>query len=88
MQQTPLGNQLAEGVSDELTERQATEEMIALIQNLELEGTIFRANHISNILPLEGRFPRDKERLLRDLQHLLASDALDSNGPGRRPPSL
>ena len=77
-----------QGCFDELTEREATEEMIALIEHLELDGTIFRANHVSNILPLEGRFPRDKDRLLKELNQLLGSDYLDGNGPGARPFSL
>ena len=39
---------------------------------LELSGTIFRSNHASNAVPLEGTLPRDKQRLLATLDELLA----------------
>ena len=47
-----------------------------IIAGLQLEGTIFRTNHASNYLPLEGRLPADKEKLLGTLDEALA---------GRRP---
>jgi radical SAM superfamily enzyme YgiQ (UPF0313 family) len=40
-------------------------EVRTVIENLNgLSGCIFRTNHASNYLPLGGRLPRDKERLL------------------------
>lgn len=40
-------------------------ELRTVIENLEgLSGCIFRTNHASNYVPLAGRLPRDKERLL------------------------
>jgi radical SAM superfamily enzyme YgiQ (UPF0313 family) len=71
-----------------LTEYDAVAETRELIQGLELEQTVFRANHSSNIVPLEGRFPKDKERLLEQLDDLLKSGRLDRNSPGRLPWSL
>jgi radical SAM superfamily enzyme YgiQ (UPF0313 family) len=47
-----------------------------IIAGLQLEGTIFRTNHTSNYLPLEGRLPADREKLLGTLDEALA---------GRRP---
>jgi radical SAM superfamily enzyme YgiQ (UPF0313 family) len=46
-------------------------EMEMLLENTELERTIFRSNHASNFLPLKGTLSRDKEKLLaimRDVQ--------------------
>jgi hypothetical protein len=71
-----------------LTEYEAVAELRELIQGLELEQTVFRADHSSNIVPLEGRFPKDNERLLAQLNALLNSGQLDRNSPGRLPWSL
>ena len=71
-----------------ITEFDAVAELRELIQGLELEQTVFRADHSSNIVPLEGRFPKDKETLLMQLDALLASGRLDKNSPGRLPWSL
>ncbi|MCC7300490.1 MAG: radical SAM protein [Verrucomicrobia bacterium] len=71
-----------------LTEYAAVAELREMIQGLELEQTVFRADHSSNIVPLEGRFPKDKERLLGQLDALLNSGRLDRNSPGRLPWSL
>jgi len=65
-----------------ITERQAVEELRLMVQALEFTNTVFRANHTSNVIPLEARLPRDKERLLRQLDLLLASGALDARSPG------
>jgi len=71
-----------------ITEYAAVAELREMIQGLELEQTVFRADHSSNIVPLEGRFPKDKERLLAQLDALLTSGQLDTKSPGRLPWSL
>jgi len=71
-----------------ITEYDAVAELREMIQGLELEQTVFRADHSSNIVPLEARFPKDKERLLAQLAALLASGHLDKKSPGRLPWSL
>lgn len=68
-----------------ITEYDAVAELRTLIQGLELEQTVFRADHSSNIVPLEGRFPKDKPRLLAQLDALLASGHLNTRSPGRLP---
>lgn len=43
-----------------------------VIENINLKsGCIFRTNHASNYLPLEGRFPKDKEKLLKTIDYAL-----------------
>lgn len=68
-----------------LTEWETVEELREVVQGLELTNTVFRANHSSNVVPLEARFPRDRERLLAQLDWLLASGQLDSDSPGEQP---
>ena len=69
-----------------VTEYEAVCELIRLLQGLELEKTVFRANHTSNPVPLEGRFPKDRAALLHLLGTLLPR--LDKKGPGRLPFAL
>jgi hypothetical protein len=59
-----------------------------MLERLRLERTVFRANHSSNILPMEGRFPQDRARLIDELDALLASGTLDTTSPGPPPLSL
>jgi len=71
-----------------VTEFDAVAELREMIRGLDLEQTVFRADHSSNIVPLEGRFPKDKNRLLVQLDSLLASGHLDTKSPGHLPWSL
>lgn len=68
-----------------VSEYEAVCELRKIISHLELESTVFRANHTSNPIPLEGRFPKDKEKLLAFLDHQINSGMLDKTGPGRVP---
>lgn len=85
---TALFNEVQAGRFIQLTEFDAVAELRNLIRKLELEQTVFRANHSSNILPLEGRFPKDKRRILDELDTLLDSGALDTTTPGAPPLSM
>ena len=68
-----------------LTEYEAVAETREMIAGFKLEQTVFRADHSSNIVPLEARFPKDKERLLGQLDALMTSDQLDRKSPGDLP---
>lgn len=47
-------------------------EMRLIIENINLSsGCIFRTNHASNYLPLSGRFPNDKEKLLQTIDSVI-----------------
>jgi radical SAM superfamily enzyme YgiQ (UPF0313 family) len=82
---TPLWKWIQEGRFRPVTEYQAVSELRTLIAGLKLNGTVFRANHSSNIVPLEGRLPHDQLRLLATLDGLLESGTLDRQSPGSLP---
>ena len=77
--------QLAKKGFQMLTEYEAVAETREMIAGFKLEQTVFRANHSSNIVPLEARFPKDKERLLGQLDALMTSGKLDRKSPGALP---
>ncbi|MCK4982259.1 MAG: radical SAM protein [Victivallaceae bacterium] len=68
-----------------VSEYEAVSELRDIIAGLELAKTVFRANHRSNPIPLEGRFPNNKNDLLTLLDSQLKSNELDKNGPGITP---
>jgi len=68
---TLLKKWVDEGLFHLLTRRENLQEIRMLIERLELKSTVFRCNHSSNAWPLEGRFPRDKERLLAEVDFLI-----------------
>jgi len=61
---TPLAKEVEAGEFEELTSLELLREAYGIISGLELKKTIFRSDHASNYLALEGAFPKDKERLL------------------------
>lgn len=85
---TALARRIANASFRELTEEQSVRELRDLLAGLDLERTVFRADHSSNILPLAGRLPRDKARLLDELDELLECKALDPDTPGAMPALL
>ncbi len=70
---TELYEDAVHGRFRQLSERQIVRELRALIARLELAGCVFRANHRSNVVPVEARLPRDKQRVLAALDALLES---------------
>lgn len=82
---TELHAEVAAGRFRPLTEWQAVAELRDIIASTTLENTIFRANHSSNVIPLEGRLSRDKERLLTLLGEQLSLGHLDRQTPGPMP---
>ncbi len=82
---TELYTDAQTGRFQQLPEYQAVQELREIIARLELTQTIFRANHSSNVVPLEGRLPQDQARLVAELDGLLASGRLDEESPGAMP---
>lgn len=61
---TPLHAQVESGAFELPSPPEILEELRVLVAGLELSATVFRSNHASNWLPLGGRLPADKQRLL------------------------
>jgi len=82
---TEINEAVKSGSFKQLSEFGVTEELRHIIAALELDKTIVRANHSSNIVTLKGRLPKDKENMLAELDELLKSGYLDKNSPGAMP---
>ncbi len=70
---TPLQKQVASGQFNLLTPLQIIEEAHLILQNFDLDGTLFRANHNSNYVQLRGVLNQDKDRLLAEVAELKVS---------------
>lgn len=82
---TKLYRDLKEGRFEMLSEHAAVDELRRLLQSLELKNTVFRADHSSNIFPVEARLPRDKESVIATLDQLLTGHQLNKHSPGPMP---
>ncbi len=68
---TPLDDEMRRGDFEELNALDMLKESYAMIEGLDLKKTIFRSNHASNYLALEGTFPKDKENMLAVLRRAI-----------------
>ena len=64
---TPLERRHARGEFDILEPVEFLKELRTIVRDLRLEKTIFRTNHASNFLSLGGTLPKDKARILAEL---------------------
>jgi radical SAM superfamily enzyme YgiQ (UPF0313 family) len=68
---TPLYREAMNGCFVELNPTELLLEAHDIIAGLELHGTVFRGDHASNYLSLEGRFPADKRKLLAAIERAI-----------------
>ena len=71
---TPLFQQVEEGSFEMITPDETLAELELLLMNTDVSGAVFRSNHASNYLPLGGRLPADKERLLEAVRSARAGE--------------
>lgn len=57
-----------------LSPKEALEEIRLFIENTDLKGSIFRANHASNYISLGGILNEEKDELLKDIDEALSED--------------
>ena len=61
---TPMAEQVARGDLVLPTPVETLDELRTIVKDSRLSAAVFRSNHASNWLPLAGRLPADRERLL------------------------
>jgi radical SAM superfamily enzyme YgiQ (UPF0313 family) len=64
---TPLARQLKSGDFELPEPAEFAAELKLFLEQVDVKATVFRSNHASNYVPLDGRLPRDKERLVAEL---------------------
>lgn len=57
-------NKIHFSLIDQLSNGQVVEEALEIVRQLHPDKTILRSNHASNILHLEGSYPKDRERII------------------------
>jgi radical SAM superfamily enzyme YgiQ (UPF0313 family) len=65
---TPLAGEVLRGDFMELDPPALLKEAYDMVRGLDLKRTVFRSDHASNYLALEGTFPKDKPALLKALR--------------------
>ena len=71
---TPLTDDYEKGKFKLLEPEEMVKEIRLVVENLDSEHTIFRANHASNYAPLAGTFNKDKARLLAEIDKYLRGE--------------
>lgn len=65
---TPMYDQYQAGELELLNPTEVLEETQLFIENVDAEGTVFRANHASNYIPLAGTLNGDRQKILAQIQ--------------------
>ena len=69
---TPLYEDWKEGRFSLISPFESLEELKLIIENSEFTDCFFSSMHASNYLPIRGRLPQEKKRMLRELEEILA----------------
>jgi len=62
---------------EQLSNGEVLEEALEIVRALAPQKTILRSNHVSNILHLEGSYPKDRARIIAQAENCLAQGARD-----------
>jgi radical SAM superfamily enzyme YgiQ (UPF0313 family) len=74
LENTPLGRQYRAGTFQLPEQGALLLELRTLLMNLDLEKTLFHANHASNYVPLAGKLPWDKENLVDQVDRAISGE--------------
>lgn len=69
---TPLAAALDRGEFELPSPEEFALELKLFLENVEVPATVFRSNHASNYVPLAGRLPKDRQRLVAELASAIA----------------
>lgn len=78
---TPLFDMIKDGSFEPLNDFETLEELKTMIENLDDFPCLFFSNHASNYVPVEARFPRDKEKITELLKNILKRKNKDDLKP-------
>lgn len=70
----PICREIEEGRLTLLTPRESLEELRKVVEGLELTGCVFRVNHASNYASIGGTFPKDKDRIIKQIDSALGRE--------------
>jgi radical SAM superfamily enzyme YgiQ (UPF0313 family) len=70
---TPLARQLKSGNFELPEPAEFAAELKLFLERVDVKATVFRSNHASNYVPLAGRLPKDKERMVAELAEAIKS---------------
>ena len=73
---TPLERAQREGKFTPLEPLEIVHELRTIVANLDTTNSILRSNHVSNLVTLAGNLPKDKDRLLKEIDDSLAHPEL------------
>lgn len=70
--EVPMYDQMQRGEFSLITPMQSLEELRLMIANCEFTNCLFRSEHESNYLTVHGMLPKEKDRLLAELDYVLS----------------
>ena len=70
----PICREVEEGRLMPLTPKESLAELRKVVERLELTGCVFRVNHASNYASIGGTLPRDKDKILRQIDEAQKRD--------------
>jgi radical SAM superfamily enzyme YgiQ (UPF0313 family) len=73
---TPLAEEVRKGEFEELSSAELLKESYEIIKGLQLKKTVFRSDHASNYLALEGALPKDKMMLLNIMESAIGGEIM------------
>ncbi len=71
VENAPIMKEMAEGRFQTISEFQSLKELLIMIENSDFTDCFFSSMHASNYLPVRGRLPQEKERMVMQLKSVI-----------------